>query len=60
VLPPALSQHSLTFVTPSLTYLQSHLALLPHRNMITDGQSKVSDSEVCINDDGFGYASEGE
>lgn len=32
----------------------------PHRNMITDGQTKVNNSEVCINDDGFGYASEGE
>ncbi len=30
------------------------------RNMITDGLTKVNNSDVCINDDGFGYASEGE
>jgi hypothetical protein len=30
------------------------------RNMITDGARKVNNSDVCINDDGFGYASEGE
>ena len=29
------------------------------RNMITDGARKVNNSDVCINDDGFGYASEG-
>jgi hypothetical protein len=29
------------------------------RNMITDGLTKVNNSDVCINDDGFGYASEG-
>ena len=29
------------------------------RNMITDGLTKVNDSGVCINPDGFGYASEG-
>ena len=29
------------------------------RNMITDGASRVNNSDVCINDDGFGYASEG-
>lgn len=29
------------------------------RNMITDGQSRVNTSEACINDDGWGYASEG-
>jgi hypothetical protein len=29
------------------------------RNMITDGLSKVNNSDVCINDDGFGYQSEG-
>jgi hypothetical protein len=28
--------------------------------MITDGLTKVNNSEVCVNDDGFGYASEGE
>ena len=47
-------------LTHTLYILQSHLALLSHRNMITDGQTKVNNSEVCINDDGFGYASEGE
>jgi hypothetical protein len=30
------------------------------RNMITDGATKVNNSDVCVNDDGFGYASEGE
>ena len=30
------------------------------RNMITDGASKVNNSDVCVNDNGFGYASEGE
>ena len=30
------------------------------RNMITDGATMVSNSSVCINDNGFGYASEGE
>jgi hypothetical protein len=30
------------------------------RNMITDGATRVNNSDVCINDDGFGYASEGE
>jgi hypothetical protein len=30
------------------------------RNMITDGAVKVNNSDVCVNDDGFGYASEGE
>jgi len=29
------------------------------RNMITDNLTKVNNSDVCINDDGFGYASEG-
>jgi len=29
------------------------------RNMITDGQTRVNNSDACINDDGFGYASEG-
>ena len=29
------------------------------RNMITDGAITVNNSDVCINDDGFGYASEG-
>lgn len=29
------------------------------RNMITDGLQKVNNSDVCINDDGFGYQSEG-
>jgi len=29
------------------------------RNMITDSLTKVNNSEVCINPDGFGYASEG-
>lgn len=29
------------------------------RNMITDGAVKVNNSDVCVNDDGFGYASEG-
>lgn len=29
------------------------------RNMITDGQTLVNNSMVCINDDGYGYASEG-
>jgi hypothetical protein len=29
------------------------------RNLITDGAIKVNNSDVCINDDGFGYASEG-
>jgi len=29
------------------------------RNMITDGLIKVNTSDACINDDGFGYASEG-
>jgi hypothetical protein len=30
------------------------------RSMITDGAVKVNNSGVCVNDDGFGYASEGE
>jgi hypothetical protein len=29
------------------------------RNMITDGLTRVNDSNACINDDGFGYDSEG-
>jgi len=29
------------------------------RNMITDGLTNVNNSDVCINPDGFGYASEG-
>lgn len=29
------------------------------RNMITDGVERVTDSDACINPDGFGYASEG-
>jgi hypothetical protein len=29
------------------------------RNMITDGKTRVNSSDVCINDNGFGYASEG-
>ena len=29
------------------------------RNMITDNATKVSNADVCVNDDGFGYASEG-
>jgi hypothetical protein len=29
------------------------------RNMITDLKTRVNSSDVCINDDGFGYASEG-
>lgn len=29
------------------------------RNMITDNATRVNSSDVCINDNGFGYASEG-
>ena len=29
------------------------------RNMITDGVTKVNDSRACMNDHGYGYASEG-
>jgi hypothetical protein len=29
------------------------------RNMITDGLTRVNNSDACINPDGFGYASEG-
>jgi hypothetical protein len=29
------------------------------RNMITDGLTRVNNSDACVNDDGFGYASEG-
>lgn len=29
------------------------------RNLVTDGKLKVNSSEVCTNDDGWGYASEG-
>jgi hypothetical protein len=29
------------------------------RNMITDGTTRVTSMDVCVNDDGFGYASEG-
>jgi hypothetical protein len=27
--------------------------------MITDGLTRVNNSDACVNDDGFGYASEG-
>lgn len=54
-------QHSLTVPHPLDTRVCSKPPFpAPHRNMITDGQIKVNNSEVCINDDGFGYASEGE
>ena len=29
------------------------------RNMITDGATRVTSMDVCVNDNGFGYASEG-
>jgi hypothetical protein len=29
------------------------------RNMITDGATRVTNMSVCVNDDGFGMASEG-